>query len=303
MILLYHNVIPDDSPPERWSAGQAVLQSAFERQIKWLVKHHHVVSLSEYVLGLQQPGFLKSSPVAVTFDDGFRVAFQCAVPFLIEMSVPVTIFMTTGHLENEELLWFSYIKALCFENSYTSIRVNQHDFSLQTMEQRIIAFDELRALARTSNDSSDYCRQLSETYPLDPDVTALYAGMTHEQIMMAGQSGILDLGSHTVTHPYLTQVSRETQEKEIVESRRILSELSGRHIRYFAYPGGEYNRDTLELVKTAGYEAAFAVIPKKIGDARFEIGRIGVYSQSLLKFQLKTMGVADLARRLGLKVG
>jgi peptidoglycan/xylan/chitin deacetylase (PgdA/CDA1 family) len=129
--------------------------------------------------------------------------------------------------------------------------------------------------------------------------------MTHHQLETAGAGNLVEVGAHTLTHPYLGQLTKEKQEQEIVESGRILSKLTGKPIRYFAYPSGEYDLDTLDLVKNAGYDAAFAVLPKNLGvdHDRFQIGRIGIYSPSLLKLQLKALGVADLARSFGLRVG
>jgi len=304
MILIYHAIIPDDSPAERLCAGQALPQAAFKRHLRWLAKGHRIVSLDEYLSGWQQPGFQKDEPIAITFDDGFGFTFQCIFPILVQMHIPATIFVATGHMEHGELLWFSTLKALCFEDLYKQVRVNQVGFPLQTIPQRIRAWDELRRLAKASGDPVNFSKTLALTYPLSPDVSALYAGMTFEQLKLAGQCSLLEVGAHTITHPFLDQLTREEQSMEINESRRVLSGITGKPIRYFAYPGGNYNRDTVELVKTTGYEASFAVIAQKIWpDPEFEISRIGIYSQSLFKLQMKTLGVADWARRIGLRVG
>jgi hypothetical protein len=196
------------------------------------------------------------------------------------------------------------LKALCFEKLYERINVNHVTFPLQTIGQRVQAWNEMRILAKSSGSPNDFCNMLAETYPIRPDIAGIYGGMTYKQIKMASASSIIELGAHTVTHPYLDQLTRTNQETEIGSSRRTLSEISAKPIRYFAYPGGEYNCDTLDLITAAGYDASFAIIPKKIGiDSRLEIGRIGIYSQSLLKLQLKTVGLADWARRFGLRVG
>lgn len=304
MILLYHSVIPNDSPAERLCAGQALPQAVFEKHIRWLASNHRIVALTEYLAGWPQQKLHKDKPIAITFDDGFGLTFRCISPLLTDLSIPATIFVSTGHLESGQLLWFSYLKALCFEGLYSIVIVNHSHFPLQTIEQRIQAWSQLRTLAKSSGSPIDFCNRLAKAYPLTSEVVSIYAGMTHEQIKKACASGILEIGAHTITHAYLDQLTRENQEQEIQESRRVLSKITRRPIRYFAYPAGDYNHDTLELVKAAGFDASFAVIPKKIGtDPRLEIGRIGIYSQSLLKLQLKTLGVADWARNFGMRVG
>ena len=302
MILVYHSIAPDNSPPVRLCVGQALSQSVFERQIGWLAEHYQIVSLSEYMASYKSPKFREQKKFAVTFDDGFNETFQCVYPFVVKKNIPVTIFITTGHLEHGNLLWFSYLKALCFENQYKFLEVNQTMFRLNTIEQKIHAWNSLRMYARENGKPVEFCRILSDRYPIDVAASSTYKGMTHEQVRLAANSGLFGLGAHTINHPYLTNLSKEEQEREIIGSNSALYAITGQPVRYFAYPGGEYDQTTLEIVKQY-YESAFAIIPQKMDAPLFEIERIGIYSQSFLKFQLKILGVADFARRLGLKVG
>jgi peptidoglycan/xylan/chitin deacetylase (PgdA/CDA1 family) len=302
MILLYHSVIPDDSPVERVCIGQALLQSDFERQIQWLSKHFVIVPLSDYLMREQSP--VRSKHIAITFDDGYKASFQCIYSFLASTDIPITIFVSTGHLNGGDLLWFSYLKALCFENLYKSLEVDQYVLPLMTIAQRKNAWDTLRFLAKTSGNPSSFCKSISEAYPLSPELFALYAGMTQDQLKVAEKCRTIELGAHTITHPFLDQMSSEEQKKEIIGSKRKLAKLINKPIRYFAYPGGEYSYETVKLVKAAGYEAAFAVKPKKLClNPQFEIERIGIYSGSLIKLQIKVLGLANLARKLGLPLG
>lgn len=304
MILLYHGIVPDNSPAERLCAGQALPLAVLERHFHWLAKKHRIVSLPIYLEGMQHKDFLKDKPLTISFDDGFAATFQCVFPLLVEMNIPATIFITTGHLGHGDLLWFSYLKALCFENLYLSVSVNRRTFPLQTITQRIHAWNELRAMAKLSEQPSNFSKMLAVNYPLTSEIKALYTGMTFEQLKTAAGSNILELGAHTITHPYLDQLTRQEQEQEILGSRDVLSKLTGKPIRYFAYPGGDYNHDTLKLLQASGYEASFATISKKMGtNHKLEIDRIGIYSQSLLKLQIKTFGLADWARKVGVRIG
>lgn len=145
---------------------------------------------------------------------------------------------------------------------------------------------------------------MAETYPLPLEIQALYGGMTNKQVQQAVESGIIELGAHTVTHPYLAQISEADQKREIEMSQCVLGELSGKPIRYFAYPGGDYTRVTAKLVQAARFDASFAVISNNIApDPFYEIERIGIYSPSLLKLKLKTLGITHWARQFGLRVG
>jgi len=69
-----------------------------------------------------------------------------------------------------------------------------------------------------------------------------------------------EIGAHTQDHPYLTQLSSADQQKEILGSRNDLLALNVGPINSFAYPYGDYDNTTLNLVKSDGFSDAAATI-------------------------------------------
>ncbi|HWI58453.1 MAG TPA: polysaccharide deacetylase family protein, partial [Bacillota bacterium] len=65
-----------------------------------------------------------------------------------------------------------------------------------------------------------------------------------------------DIGSHTLTHPFLTQLPRAQAQEEISASRKKLEDLFGRPIEHFCYPYGDWNPGVRDLVQEAGYKTA-----------------------------------------------
>jgi peptidoglycan/xylan/chitin deacetylase (PgdA/CDA1 family) len=65
-----------------------------------------------------------------------------------------------------------------------------------------------------------------------------------------------DIGSHTTTHPKLTELTLEAAREEIVASKKRLEDMFGRPVRHFCYPGGKWNDALRELVAEAGYATA-----------------------------------------------
>ncbi len=70
---------------------------------------------------------------------------------------------------------------------------------------------------------------------------------------------LVELGAHTVSHPYLDEVSLSAARHEIGESRRVLEQRSGRRVESFAYPHGAYDRAVRAAVGDAGFLTAAAV--------------------------------------------
>jgi peptidoglycan/xylan/chitin deacetylase (PgdA/CDA1 family) len=64
------------------------------------------------------------------------------------------------------------------------------------------------------------------------------------------------IGAHTCTHPRLSLLSRDQAKEEIVASKKKLEDRFGLPVEHFAYPYGDYNQTTVELVREAGFKSA-----------------------------------------------
>jgi peptidoglycan/xylan/chitin deacetylase (PgdA/CDA1 family) len=92
-----------------------------------------------------------------------------------------------------------------------------------------------------------------------------------------------EIGSHTLTHPFLTRLSLAEAKEEISASKRKLEDRFGRPVRHFCYPYGDWNPAVRDLVIAAGYETActteFGVNTKDTPP--FELKRILARYQSI----------------------
>lgn len=62
-----------------------------------------------------------------------------------------------------------------------------------------------------------------------------------------------EIGSHTITHRYLTQIPMDEAISEIVDSKKILENKYDQNITKFCYPRGYTNEALINVVKNAGY--------------------------------------------------
>ena len=65
-----------------------------------------------------------------------------------------------------------------------------------------------------------------------------------------------EIGAHSITHRRLPAISEQQAEREIVESKAVLEQITGKEVKTFCYPGGEYTQLHVRLVKDAGYQYA-----------------------------------------------
>jgi peptidoglycan/xylan/chitin deacetylase (PgdA/CDA1 family) len=88
--------------------------------------------------------------------------------------------------------------------------------------------------------------------------------MNEKEIKEVLDSGLVELGSHTLDHLYLKLIPQTVARKQIFESKKVLEEKFKVKVETFAYPYGAFSKKTVDLVKEAGYKAAVSVIPSMI---------------------------------------
>jgi peptidoglycan/xylan/chitin deacetylase (PgdA/CDA1 family) len=66
------------------------------------------------------------------------------------------------------------------------------------------------------------------------------------------------IGSHSLSHPYLTRLSIRDAREEIVTSKKKLEDTFGVAVEDFCYPYGNWNDTVRDLVVEAGYHTACA---------------------------------------------
>lgn len=290
MILVYHGVSP---------RGPAHLGlDAFERHLEWIRARYEVVPLSRY--RHERP---RRRTVALTFDDGFANVCEHVLPLLERSGVPAALFVTTGHLDGVGLLWFSYLDALCFGGDHPEVVVESRRLALATDEERRAARATLRALSWEQADVVGWARRIEERYPVSDGAAAPHRGARWEDLRRAADSGIIEIGAHTVTHPFLAPLDDARLSSELRDSREALREITGRGIEAFAYTGGRYDARVSAAVRDAGFERAYALKPQGDAPPELEIERVGVYSPSLAKLRLKLGGLVRVARAVGYPIG
>jgi peptidoglycan/xylan/chitin deacetylase (PgdA/CDA1 family) len=110
-----------------------------------------------------------------------------------------------------------------------------------------------------------------------------------------------EVGSHSQTHPRLTQLDDTRLRSELRGSRAVCERALGRPCRSLAYPYGDVDARVAMAARDAGYEVAAALPARLDGATRMTLPRIGIYrSDSLRRFRLKVSpGMRRLRRMAG----
>ena len=102
--------------------------------------------------------------------------------------------------------------------------------------------------------------------------------LTWEQLAEMQASGI-EFGSHTVDHNVLTELSPNSVNHELADSKNLLEKRLGRRIDVLAYPCGYTNEYIKSRVNASGYRAAFTVNLGNVhlGDDLYALNRVPIF--------------------------
>lgn len=106
--------------------------------------------------------------------------------------------------------------------------------------------------------------------------------MSPAQIKEMADSGLVEFGGHTLTHPHLDTLDKDSQRFEIAENKTQLEQLIGKSLYSFAYPFGSHNQDSKDLAQELGYPFAVATNsgPLAMHEDKYQIRRIAIFPRT-----------------------
>lgn len=279
VVLMYHRVAVMQSDP--WQL--AVTPANFREQIEMLCAEYDIVPAG--AIRPDQPAGTRPR-VALTFDDAYADCLEAART-LAACSVPATVFVATGAIDARREFWWDDLERIFLSSSQlpdtleleVAGRLLRSDLSSDAANAPVATaawrasdppptprheayleyYRELRHL-----DSPERDRLLGELRSwagIEEAGRQEMLAVTTDQLYELSRCNGIEIGAHTVTHPTLAVLDKERQHAEIHQSRHALQNMLRREVTSFAYPygsRGDYGSDTVEIVRAAGYQQAFA---------------------------------------------
>jgi peptidoglycan/xylan/chitin deacetylase (PgdA/CDA1 family) len=125
--------------------------------------------------------------------------------------------------------------------------------------------------------------------------------LTHDDVRQLAARGF-DIGSHSLSHAYLSDLPDAELTRELQESRDRLTRITGTVIRNLSCPGGRWSERVSRLAREAGYESVADSSPLAWSSAsdRFRIGRFAM-TREISAADLNRLLVAGTWKNAGLK--
>jgi peptidoglycan/xylan/chitin deacetylase (PgdA/CDA1 family) len=263
LILGYHRI----SESARDPYSLCVTPQHFAEQLEVLIQMGEVISLREVASSLLGRRVPKRAAV-LTFDDGYADLLPHATPLLERYQAPATVFVATGILGGE--FWWDKLERVI----YSSARLPEQlvgqvgDGSYEWVPggpgerpapgaRRDLLRSVYRALLRLSPQERDRAISgIAAWSGTAPDDRPPRRAMTGDELVKLAACNLIDVGAHTVTHPFLADLPREVQRAEIQDSKAHLEQILGQPVTAFAYPNGSSPRETVAIVRESGFHCA-----------------------------------------------
>lgn len=306
-IIILHGLLPDaDSSPFN-SSGKFMAPEKLRSFLERIARVFRVVSAQDLADAIASGRHLNNAMV-ITFDDGYANTYAFGLPLLHSMGLPFTVFVTTGFLDSDRVLWNDLLEFAVFTTARAVIPrgILADDVEIGTRERRRAAIARLKdRLKRQPRDIAlahveKLCGDLDAD--LQSPTLADVRFMTSDQVRRLSQAGVI-IGGHSVTHCILSREKPERARAEVVDCKRVLEAVAGKTVSLFAYPNGrpeDFNDAVKADLAGAGYRAAFTTIHglHRPGDNVFEIKRISVMNDwTYPEFETRVTGVLKALRR------
>ena len=280
IILMYHGV---DLVGDTRFNTRHTSKSDFYRQIQFLKKYCHIISLKDFF----EERFIKGKPnIALTFDDGCRNNFLFAKPILEEAQVNSTFYITGLNEGESDILWADFLNIAV---TLTLLDINIEGENFKQNNGKYFSLDtgkSLYSIIKDENASSDYKRKMIDSfnslYDFKSDVKYddYWRLMTDNEILKCSESRYLEIGSHGFLHNNLGTINQDEAYKEISDSKIYLENVIQKKVVSIGYPDGSYTRETIDSAENLGFLYQTAVTYKfseDSADIRIH-NRSGVYT-------------------------
>ena len=251
-ILMYHRF----SQTDNFNATSA---ETLTKHLEYLTKHYKIIPLSELVAKLKNNEPIAPNTAVITIDDGYDDVFKIAFPIFKKFNAPATLFVVTDFLDGKIWIWTDKARYLLYQTKLDEFNFENLEIKLSDKNSRLNAAtkinSKLKKLSNAERDAKIY--ELAKIVEVElPNLPPKeFAPISWERAREMDKNGV-NIESHTVTHPILTNISETDLEFELAKSREVLAEKLQREVKIFCYPNGNVSPRESEAVSQANYDCA-----------------------------------------------
>jgi len=299
-ILAYHSVsAPEGETPSCLDlTGMRVTPREFRRQMEYVARHYHTVTLGDVLRSRSGEAPLPPHPCVITFDDGYLDAYENAVPVLEELGLRATFFVIGRPTASRELPWLHAMYEILDSVSAARCASAFHKAAPSFSTREGVTKQELCQQVRRYFDEQDRSTRARFLYDVRAElgnrVRRTFRFLKASQIRDLSERGF-EIGCHSMEHEYLVRMSDEELLTDIRQCKDVLRRILRRPPDAFCYPfGWDFDGRVIETLRREGFVCASTTIPGLNDQSThpFALHRIGVNTAT--SFPLFVFGLLGL---------
>jgi peptidoglycan/xylan/chitin deacetylase (PgdA/CDA1 family) len=275
-VVTYHGVLPRGyEPVDSAFDGNLVSAEMLGQQLRLLKTDYNVISPEDLLRWCQGRSNLPLRAVLVTCDDGLLNCLTDMLPVLRQEDVSCLFFVTGASAgETRMMLWYEELFLLFLRAPSGPFQITDSGVEIKgdlqtTYQRRAIWWSSVKRLSQVdASRRASFLRAARIAFGLaaesnfeqaTPATCRRFGLLTLSELRELASSG-MTIGAHSMSHPVLSQSPPELAYAETLESRVKLETALGKPVWAFAYPFGDPQSVTPQVLKmpqAASYTAAF----------------------------------------------
>jgi len=260
-ILAYHRVAELRDTPTVDSRTISATPTGFARQMQHLARNYHVVSMPQLLKAVESGVPLPKRAVLLTFDDAYADFAETTWQVLKRFGLPATLFVPTAYPDHPErpFCWDKLYQAFAATSRTILCGTPLGSLPLSNSEEKRRGLRIVQDYIKTI--PHDEAMRLVDSVCAQLVGRAVYSGsaLSWDQLRQLAREG-LTLGSHTRTHPLMTQVTTDRMREEIRASQGDLKREIGTALPIFCYPNGCHNDTVIAILRDEAILLAFTTL-------------------------------------------
>lgn len=267
-VLMFHGLCEQIPEYTLFQGGRTCLMPVddFSSVVQWCCQNYDVVRVSD-IDDLLSGKFPRSRPLLLTFDDGLASVIDYGLPVLRQKRLSAVMFVATGITDSGRTPDIFQLERIIYECIPAKVEIEiqgeRLDLSVPSKAHVSDSFFKLWSWLTERRfpplqftlDSVQVNGNVVKREMI-PDDRTFWFPASWDELKAAAREGILEIGSHMVTHQPLPWLTRDKIEKEMVDSQSRLEREFARSVGVCAYPHGQTNETVCE-VAGAHYRWAF----------------------------------------------
>lgn len=323
-VVTYHGVLPGGYRPiDAAFDGNLIHAEVLREQIVLLKRNYEVVTPEDVLEWREGRGTLPPRAVLLTCDDGLLNHLTDMLPVLQQEDVKCLFFVTGASAdESRHMLWHEELFLLFFRARAGKFQIlcegltTSGEFA-EPHRRHATWWNAVKQLSRLDRSARnrflEHARTTLCSDELSSDSQSIDSHSNERRFRLLKRNEVrflsdagMTIGAHTMSHPILSLCPEDVAREEMAASRNALEAILQKNVWAFAYPFGDADSVTnnvVDMAKETGYQGAFMNIGGGLGAdlPAYALPRIHVTAQmGLGEFEANIAGFyGEWRRRAG----